>query len=69
MLRAYQVVEPDPVALARAFSISLSDVGVRLGVTGDYVRKLSRTHRHAGRVRRAVLQIALENERLAEVLS
>lgn len=69
MLRAYQVVEPDPLALARAFGIPVSDVGVRLGVTGDYVRKLARIHRHAGRVRRVVLQIALEKERLAEALS
>lgn len=69
MLRRYQVLEPDPLALARAFNIPLTDVGVRLGYTADYVRKLSRSHRHAGRVRRAVLQIALERERLAEVLT
>ncbi len=63
MLRDYQVSEPDPIALARVFDIALSDVGIRLGITGEYARKLARSHHHAGRVRIAVLQLALERER------
>ena len=68
MIRSYEVQEPDPVAVARAFGIALTDVGIRLGVTGDYVRKLARSHHHAARVRRVVLELALEHERLREVL-
>ena len=66
MLRDYQVSEPDPIALARTFGIALTDVGVRLGVTGDYARKMARQHRHARRVRQAVLEIALEREHVRQ---
>lgn len=69
MRREYIVQQPDPLAVARAFDIPLSDVALRLDVTPDYVRRLARTARHAGRVRRIVLELALQKERLAGVLS
>ena len=68
MKRSYHVDAVDPLALAAAFDVPLGDVGARLGVTGDWARRLARDSRYAGRVRRAVLQLALERERLAEIL-
>jgi len=67
--RVTEIEEADALALARAFGITAGDIGLRLGVTSDWVRQLAHNPRHSGRVRRAVLQMALERERLAEVLS
>ncbi len=67
MLREYLVRQVDPLELARALNIPLSDVAVRLSVTSDWTRRLSRDYRHAGRVRRVVLELALERDRF-EVL-
>ncbi len=63
MLREYLVQQVDPLELARAFNIPLSDVAVRLGVTSDWARRLARDYHTAGRVRRAVLELALERDR------
>ena len=63
MLREYLVQQVDPLELARALNIPLSDVAVRLGVTSDWTRHLARDYYHAGRVRRAVLELALERDR------
>lgn len=64
MLRRYEVFAPDPLVLAREFGIPINDIAVRLDVTSDWVRRLARDARHAPRVRLAVLQLALERERL-----
>ena len=68
MLREYTVTAPDALAIARAFDISISDLGHRMGVTSDYVRRLASSARHAHRVRRAVLELALEKERLEQAV-
>ena len=68
MMRQYQITAPDPLALARAFDIPISKVGLRLGVTTDYVRRLAGEIRHSHRVRRAVLELALEKERLEQAI-
>lgn len=67
MLRNYVIQRPDPLALARAFELPLSDIAVRLGVTSEWVRRMARDDRHAAKVRRAVLELALERERRGEV--
>ncbi len=68
MSREYLVQQVDPLKLARALNIPLSDVAVRLGVTSDWTRRLARDYRHAGRVRRAVLELALERDDFERVL-
>ncbi len=64
MLREYRVQQVDPLALARALDVPLSDVAVRLGVTSDWARRLAREYRHTQRVRRAILELALERSRV-----
>ena len=66
MLREYTVSESDPLVIARAFQIPLMQVTVRLGVTTDYVRKLTNNPRLVRRVRCAVLELALEKDRFQE---
>ena len=68
-MRTYQIEAPDPLAVADAFGISLSDIGVRLGITRDYVRRLAKDVRQAQRVRRVVLELALERVRLMDMVS
>ena len=68
LLRTYEITAPNPLALARAFGIPISKVGLRLGVTTDYVRRLAGDIRHSHRVRRAVLELALEQERLEQAI-
>ena len=68
LLRTYQVSAPDPLAIAKAFDIPLIDVAVRLDLTTDYIRRLAADVRHAHRVRRVVLELALEKERFAEAI-
>ena len=68
MLREYTIIGPDPLAIARAFDIPISELGFRLGVTSDYVRRLASNARQAHRVRRAVLELALERERLQQAV-
>jgi len=69
MQRSYSVSAIDPVELARELGVPLSDVGLRLHVTQDWARRLARDYHQAGRVRLAVLELALERERLAGLLS
>ena len=68
LLRTYEFSAPDPLAIARAFDISLIEVAARLGLTSDYIRRLAADARHAHRVCRVVLILALERERFAEAL-
>ena len=67
MTRTVLMEEPDPLALAAAYGISVRDIGMRLRVTPDWARRLAHDHRHSGRVRRVVLELALERERLHAV--
>lgn len=69
MLRDYCFTAPDPLSLARAFDIPMIDIAVRLGLTSAYIRRLAGHAKHARRVRCAVLELALEKERLAGALS
>jgi hypothetical protein len=68
MLREYQVSQVDPLALAHAFGIQMTDIATHMGLSGDHIRRLSSDFRHASRVRRAVLQLALQREQLTEIL-
>lgn len=68
MLRQYTITAPDALAIAHAFDIPIGDIGIRLGVTSDYVRRLASNARQAHRVRRAVLELALERERLQQAV-
>ncbi len=68
LTRTYSTTEADPVALAKALGVSIDRVGLRLGVTGRWAREMAHSPRHAGRVRRVVLEVALENERLEALL-
>ena len=67
-VEAYVADAPDPLALARAYRIPLVEVAVRLDVTVDWTRKLAADPRQAHRVRRAVLELALERERFAAIV-
>ncbi len=67
--RTYSVVELDALELARACNLNILDVALRVGVTTRRVRDLARDPRHARRVRKAVLELALEKERLSELVS
>lgn len=64
-MRDYIVQAPDPLAVAKAFGIPMLDLVGRLGVTGERIRQMAKDPRHAGRVRCAVLELALEHERQA----
>ena len=68
MLRQYETTAPDPLALARAFGIPIAKVAIRLGVSSDYVRRLASNFKHAHRVRKAVLELALEQEPLEQAI-
>jgi hypothetical protein len=68
-MRQYTVEATDPLQLARDLGVPLKDVSLRLGVTADWMRRLAHDFRSAGRVRRAVLELALERERLGAMLS
>ena len=68
MQRTCSVSAVDPWELARTLGVPYGDVAVRLQVTRDYARLLARDYRHAARVRAVVLELALERERLAQVL-
>jgi len=68
-MRQYTVEASDPIELARDLGIPFRAVAVRLGVTPDWARHLARDFHQAGRVRRAVLELALERERLAGLVS
>ena len=63
-----EITASDPLAIARTFEIPVSKVAVRLGVTSEYVRRLDGNAHHAHRVRRAVLELALEKERLKQAI-
>ncbi len=67
--RAYTQTAPDPIALAKAYGIPFDNVAVRVGVTTRWAREMARHPRHVARVRRAVLELALENERLEALLA
>ena len=64
--RKYEVEAPDPLAVAKAFSVPVGAVALRLGVTADWTRRLAADAKTAGRVRTAVLELALQRERLQE---
>ncbi len=67
MLLEYLGRQIDRPELARAHTFPRTFVAVRLSVTSDWTRRLARDYRHTGRVRRAVLELALERDRF-EVL-
>ena len=67
-MRDYIVSKPDPFELADTYGITREDLAVHIGVTPRRLREMVRDYRHAGRVRRAVLEVALERERLAGLL-
>lgn len=68
LTRTYTTTEADPLALARALGVGVDAVGLRVGVTGRRVRQMAGDPRHAARVRRAVLELALEGERLEAMI-
>lgn len=68
MLRTYKFQAVDPIALAAALNVDVGSIALRLGVTSDWTRRLARDARHAERVRRVVLEIALERDRLAQMV-
>jgi hypothetical protein len=55
----------DPLQLAKVFEIPQLDLVGRLGVTSDTMRRWARDPRRLRRVRLAVLEAAVERERLA----
>jgi predicted DNA-binding protein (UPF0251 family) len=69
VIAEYRVREVDPLALAEACGLSRDDVAGRVGVTPRRLRDLVKDARHRPRVRRAVLELALERERLGALLS
>jgi len=59
-------VDPlEPLEIARRQKIPLSEVAFRLRITPEWLRRLARDPRHVRRVRVAVLEVALEQEKLA----
>lgn len=62
MKREYKITAADPLQIARALDVPLGDVALRLGVTPDWTRRLAADYRQAARVRRAVLELALERD-------
>jgi hypothetical protein len=63
LTRTYQTTAADPLALAKALGVGIDDIGLRIGLTGRRVRQMARDTRHAARVRRAVLELALDRAR------
>jgi hypothetical protein len=55
----------DPLELARTFGLTQADVAVRLRITPNGLKYLASRPRHARRVRVAVLEAILEQEKLA----
>ena len=55
----------NPLDLARAFGLTQADVAVRLRITPNGLKYLASRPRHARRVRVAVLEAILEQEKLA----
>jgi predicted DNA-binding protein (UPF0251 family) len=68
VLRTFTFEAIDPLRLADAFGISREDTAVRLGISTRRLLDLNKDPRHVGRVRRAVLEIALERERTVEAV-
>lgn len=58
---------PDPIELAKAFGVPQTAFALRLHVTPDWARRLAADPRHRRRVLVAVLEAALEKERLAHL--
>jgi hypothetical protein len=55
----------NPLDLARAFGLTQADVAVRLRITPNDVKYLAGRPKHARRIRVAVLEAILEQEKLA----
>jgi transcriptional regulator with XRE-family HTH domain len=55
----------NPLELARAFGLTQADVAMRLRITPNGVKYLASRPRHARRIRVAVLEAILEQEKLA----
>lgn len=58
----------DPLVLARLLEVPQIEIAARLDVTPVWARTLAKDPRHARRVRIAVLQAALERDRLEEAV-
>lgn len=59
----------DPLVLARLLNVPQIEWAARLGVSPVWARTLARDPRHVRRVRMAVLQAALERDRLEEAVA
>lgn len=56
---------PNSITLAKMFGVHQRHIAARLGVTRDWMRQMARNPRYARRVRIAVLEEILRQERLA----
>jgi hypothetical protein len=69
LTKTFAVEAADPLAIARALKVPVGDIALRLGVTSDWTRRLAADAKTAPKVTRAVLQLALEADRLEAMLS